>query len=109
MKSQECPPYIWEFIKLLAPEAPELYMSCFSEETCIKDATELIRSLTTERKGLRELIVLIQKLIVYYRTHGADAWGLKMLDDLDLNISTSLSAIDRTTAQQQGEVHEGLS
>lgn len=54
---KETPEYIMDFIREIAPEAPELYMSCFDEQQCLTDATTIMRDLRTRMAALEETAI----------------------------------------------------
>jgi len=57
--------YIKEFINVICPDAPNLYIASFNEETCIKDATELIKS-------LKQQLLQYQKAFGHYHVNDPD-------------------------------------
>jgi hypothetical protein len=46
----EIPDYVMNFIKAICPESPELYMSFFTEQSALEDATALIKELRAKIK-----------------------------------------------------------
>jgi hypothetical protein len=47
-------PWVMDFIRELCPDASDLYLASFNEETCLHDATELIRNLRAQLREVEE-------------------------------------------------------
>lgn len=55
--------YIYEFVKAVYPEAPDLALQTFNEKVCLEDATERIKALEQQLKEKEESLEAKQNAI----------------------------------------------
>jgi hypothetical protein len=78
---RQTPKYIMDFVREIAPEGPELYMSCFNERRCIEDATKIMRSLSARVAELEvDRASLLEQSALWRRTSEANAVRVKELE-----------------------------